>query len=135
MKNLIEDQGSFVSKLLSEMSNEDIVCVVKNVANLFINTIKGLSEIVAKRDSRNQAADLVNTKLPPVVHQDLIKICNAEFCAIVRKHKQCLQVRWNEREIDFIEQEHRELLDAACNKMVLRGAIQSLKPGLMFDDS
>eukprot|EP00957_Ditylum_brightwellii_P087283 6643192-Ditylum_brightwellii.AAC.1 len=80
------------------MPDEDVVSVAKNVAKLFINTIKSLSEFVAKRDSRNQAADSVDTKLSPVVPQDLIKICNAEFCAI----------------------EHRKLLDAAHNKMVLR---------------
>eukprot|EP00957_Ditylum_brightwellii_P146684 11165875-Ditylum_brightwellii.AAC.1 len=109
MKNLIEDQGLLVSRLLLEMSDEDIVCVVKNVAKLFINTIEGLSEIVVERHSRNQDSDLVDTKLLPAVPQDLIRLCNAE--------------------------EQGELLDAAHKNMVLRGAIQSLKAASTLDDS
>ena len=67
VKNLIEDQGSFVYDLLSEMPDHEIDCIMKNVASLFINSIEGLHEIVAERDSRNGAAGSVEDLLPPVV--------------------------------------------------------------------
>ena len=135
VKQFIEDLGSFVNDFLSEMPDDEIDCIVKNVASLFINTIEGVHGIVAERDSRNQAAASMETLLPPVVPQDLIKIRNSEFCAIVRGHRQRLQVRWNAREIDLIEQEHVELLNAVRNEPALKSAITSLRAGSTFDES
>ena len=53
----------------------------------------------------------------------------------MRRHRQRLQVRWSAREIDLIEQEHVEMLNAVRNEPTLKRAITSLQAGATFNES
>lgn len=87
MKKFIEDQGSFVRDLLSALIEDEMACLVMNVASLSINAIEVMGNILAETDSENHAAGSAESRISPVVSQDMFKTRIAVFFLILRQYK------------------------------------------------
>eukprot|EP00126_Sphaerothecum_destruens_P012273 Sdes_comp20995_c0_seq5m19729 len=130
--NFILDMGSFISDRIEEMEGAIFANSIIDSAKLYVEAVSKISKIVAERDSNNHSLEYA---LPACVPQDLVKLTPRDFCTIVRQHKSRLQQRWNSKEIDLIEQQHREFLDAYRRDSVLKQSIEDLHEHASFETS
>ena len=130
-KDLIMNQGSFVLAKIEQIDEDCIDALVKDVTNLYTQSAADIGEIVAERDSMNEAADA----LPPVMPHELAVLAHADFCALVRMHRERLLARWSAAEMDVIEQEHQQLLAAYSQEPQLANALKACGPSTTFDEA
>ena len=79
--------------------------VIMSIATCSVNLIAGLANIVAERDSRNDAAE----SMPPVLPHQLVKLRGREFTNIIMQQKDRLNVRWSVNMIDHIKRDFEAL--------------------------
>ena len=116
---VLEDLGSFVINAMEQISREEMAFTIKNLARLSVNLIAAIARIVAERDSRNDAAEV----MPPALPHQLVKLRGREFSDIVRRHAARLSVHWNAQSIELIEQEFQDLRAAYDREPSLKQAL------------
>lgn len=92
--------------------------------------MKGISAVQAERDSTNAPAN----DLPPVLPHQLIKLRGREFSQIILKHLEHLKAFWMDDDIDRIEREFRELLNAYKYEQALELALSKCDDSTGFED-
>jgi 7,8-dihydro-6-hydroxymethylpterin-pyrophosphokinase len=76
-----------------------MAAVVKSISTCSVNLIAGLANIVAERDSVNDAAK----SMPPVLPHELVKLRGREFANIIVQQKDRLSVRCSLQKLEHIE--------------------------------
>jgi hypothetical protein len=107
----------------------ELEALTKDIAMLFVRAVEGISDIVAERDDSNNAGD----HLPPVLPHELAVPEHADFCSVVRSHRERLLTRWSTSEIDVIGQEHQVLAATYTSETPLRSALDACDEKTTFD--
>ena len=88
----------------------------------------GIASIVAKHDSRNDAADY----MPPVLPHQLVKLQGRDFAGIVQLQFERLKVCWSENNIKLIEQDFQDLGDVYVKEAALKNALDACNSTTTF---
>ena len=82
----IDGLGSFVLQTMQgeEVNDDDINVLESSFAQLFVSLVDGFSQVVAERDSDNDAS---RELMPAVTPQGLVRMRRAEFAAITMRFK------------------------------------------------
>jgi hypothetical protein len=84
---------------------QEIDRIISTVANFSLEIVVGVSKIVVERNSSNNA----NDALPPVRPLDLWSMDARLFTASLQQQRQRLRQRFNEEEIERIDEQFRNL--------------------------
>ena len=98
--------GFFCSR--ENLENKEKQLIFCNVSKCAVNLIAGLANIVAERNSMNEAAE----KVPPVLPHQFLTLRGREFASILQNQRSCLSERWTDFQIDAIELDFQALCDA-----------------------
>jgi hypothetical protein len=101
----LQDMGNFVIGAMDQIGTETMAPIIKSVAICSVEMIAKIPSIVAERDSRNDAADV----MPPVLPHQLVKIGGRGFADIIRLQTERLSNFWSPQGIELIEQDFQDL--------------------------
>jgi hypothetical protein len=94
----LEDMEIFVIGAMDQIETEAMTPIIKNVAICSVEMMAKIANIVAERDSRNDAADF----MPPVLPHQLVKIRGRGFADIIRLQTERLSNFWSPQDIELI---------------------------------
>jgi len=99
----LEDQGMYSRQTLQGLSDDLHRKVIQLIGQLTTSIVKGIINIQAERNERNNAAD----DLPPVLPHELVKLSTRNYGnTVVDLHLKQLRHSWKEEDIAEIENEH-----------------------------
>jgi hypothetical protein len=76
-----------------------MAAIVKSIATCSVNLVAGLTNIIAERDSVNDAAE----SMPPVLPHQLVTLRGREFANIILQQKDRLSVVCSLQKMEHIE--------------------------------
>lgn len=122
IRNFLSGLGSFVHISTAELPPASLNDVVHAVGSMFLSAVVGLSAIVENR------AELIGgaTGLPPVLPHELIKLTRAAFNSEVRCHAPRLSARFTPAEIEQIEEEFGDFLEAYHREETFKASLQAI---------
>ena len=80
MIGALNDLRTFVMETIESIGAQQIHSLCFNLPKCMVNLIEGIDAVTAERDSVNEATE---ENLPPVLPHELVKLCGAEFAAII----------------------------------------------------
>jgi hypothetical protein len=89
--------GIFVVGAMKQIGADEMVDVIESIATCSVNWIADLANIVAERDSQNDAAE----SIPPALRNQLVKLRGQEFTFIFIQKKH-LSVRWSAKKLTIL---------------------------------
>ena len=99
---------------------EDVGVFVIMVAEMFCQLAHGMHEVVAECNYVNDAGE----ELPLVLPHHLVWVDVRTFSSIVNVHKICVQAKFNEQQIDELNQQFVMFLQAYREGGVFKGTIE-----------
>lgn len=84
----MEDFSSFPWQYIDGLQTNVLKCTIKNLTEVNIEFLKGISVILAKWDSNNEASNEIPSVFPP----NITKVRGKEFSKILQAQKQCLNL-------------------------------------------
>jgi hypothetical protein len=130
VEDTLRDLGTFVIGAMEQIRADEMAEVIKSIATCSVNLIAGLANIVAERDSRNDAAE----SMPPVLPHQLVKLRGQEFANIIIQQKERLSVRWSAKMIDDIERDFEDLRGAYEREPSLKQFLDKCSSVTTFDE-
>ena len=128
-KEFLMNLGSFVTSRIALLDEQVVEQLVKDITKLYLSTAADVTKIVAEQDEANESYDM---SLPPVVPSQLIKMSHLEFCNVVATQQERMTIAgWTAADADAMEEEHRDLVQAAAAKLALQGALDACKDGVL----
>lgn len=119
----IHDQGTFVIDSIAKLEPAVGDAVVHSIANLIVGLYTGIKAILPVRHSNNVGSA---KPLPPVLPHSLVKHRTAQICELLRGYRSRLaSAGWATEQIDHIETDHRELLQAYRNEPPFKKAVDA----------
>ena len=125
------NQGSFVLGKIEQMADANVNSLVKEVTKLYVKAATGIIQIVMERDVSNKSTN----ELPAVFPQELVCLEHDEFCVNMWEYCKHLLACWTVTKIDYIEQEHQELVAAYHNKAPLQSALNACDDNTTFEEA
>lgn len=122
VRNFLSGLGSFVHVSTTELPSPLLDDVIHSVGAMFLSAVVGLSAII---ESRNEAT--VGTgSLPPVLPNELVKLSRVAFNSNVRGHAHRLTTVFSPAEIEKIEEEFGDFLEAYHREEIFNDAVQTV---------
>ncbi|GMH36905.1 hypothetical protein BSKO_04778 [Bryopsis sp. KO-2023] len=122
VRGFVEDMGSFVLNIIQEVPEVEMNEIYRDYAWVHSSLVGGIAAIVAERDSDNRPD---HSELPPVLPHQLVVLRGRDISAIVSGQRERLLTSWTLEDIDYIEQDHSDLLEEYKNDTVFKSAIDS----------
>lgn len=108
IREFLSGLSSFVQASLTDLAPKTADNVISKVGRIFLSTIVPLSNIILERKDNTAFA----TQLSPVLPRELIQLSRATFNADVRGHRARLCRTMSPTEIESIEQQFGDFLEA-----------------------
>ena len=119
----MHDQGTFLIDSIAKLEPAVGDAVLHSTANLIVGLYTGIKAILPVRDSNNVGSA---EPLPPVLPHSLVKHLTAPICQLLRGYRSLLaSAGWATEQIELIETDHRELLQAYRNEPPFKKAVDA----------
>jgi hypothetical protein len=129
----VKDQGTWVKDLFLLLTDEDQIGVLREIVGYALRLVKGLSLVQGERDCRN---NMTAQLAPPVFPQHLYKMRTSYFIKhVLGPCREMMIKAWGEELVDFIEQEHRVLIEVVRGFALLKRIVDSHSFQTMFNDA
>lgn len=122
IRNFLSGLGSFVHISMAELPAESLNDVITAVGTLFLSAVVGLSACIENR------GELIGgpSGLPPVLPHELIKLTRAAFNSDVRAQARRLASFFTPSEIEQIEEEFGDFLEAYHREEIFKASLQAV---------
>lgn len=122
IRNFLSGLGSFVHISMSELPADALNEVIHAVGTMFLSAVVGLSASIENR------GELIGgpTGLPPVLPHELIKLTRAAFNGDVRAQARRLSSFFSPSEIEQIEEEFGDFLEAYHREEIFKASLQAI---------
>ena len=127
----VDNCGSFVMERLQELSNPAdggnlvvYALVLKSVACIFVDLIKGVDSIQAERDASNGSADFL---IPPSTPAQLQLMSNRDFSILLQQQRERLLHTWQSAEIDALEECFDDMKQLPAQDARVKAIVESEK--------
>jgi hypothetical protein len=87
MIGTLNDLRTFEIETIEVIGAQRIQPLCFNLSKCMVDLIEDIEAMTVERDSSNEATE---ENLPPVLPHELVKLCGAEFAAIIRKQQERL---------------------------------------------
>lgn len=131
VRNFLSGLGSFVHISTNELPHSTLDGVVHAVGTLFLSAIVGISSIIESRREPSAGGD----DIPPVLPNELIKLSRISFNGVVRVHAHRLATKFTPADIEQIEGEFGEFLEAYHREETFNSAIHTVTHHSSFESS
>jgi len=128
----IKDQGTFTADKFVALDGETQVDVARNVSRFMLNLIDGILNICGERNELNQRND---SRLPPVLPHQWVKIATSDLVEILRIQKQRITATRSRDTIRRIEEDHKALKKAFSNEEPLRDILEKHNTQTAFNEA
>lgn len=130
IRNFLSGLGSFIHIAMGELPPPTLDEVIKKVGTMFLSAVVCLSDIIRDRDGGSPVA-----RLPPVLPHELIKLTRAAFNSDVRNQAHRLSTTFSPAEIEYIEQEFGEFLEAYHREEVFKASLHAIDESTSFSNA
>ena len=120
-KNFIDELGVWVNRTINTLNPEDLHRLTNSVALLFTQLVQEISEIVAERNSSNDAGEA----LPSVLPIRLSQLTMREFSGTFIAYSQRFRNEHDENDEEIVSEQFVQFRSAFRNEPVLRTAIEN----------
>ncbi|GMH34121.1 hypothetical protein BSKO_01955 [Bryopsis sp. KO-2023] len=115
------EEAGGVLNIIQEVPEVEMNEIYRDYAWVHSSLVGGIAAIVAERDSDNRPD---HSELPPVLPHQLVVLRGRDISAIVSGQRERLLTSWTLEDIDYIEQDHSDLLEEYKNDTVFKSAIE-----------
>jgi hypothetical protein len=125
------DQGTWVRNLLTQMTEDDQLELLHEIATYAVSTVSGISVVQAERDNQNRASEDL---APPVFPAQLVALrTNAFISSVIDPRREQILETWTLAKLELCEVEHRLLLVAYRTSAPFKQIIDSQDHKTMFN--
>ena len=124
--------GSHVRILFTNLDDEELCeTLVQSVAELIVNLADGVQSIHPERCENNLPADTLPLCLPRAY--SVMSPC--ECVDLVMRFRSCLEIHFNENEIDTLEVEQKNLCEVYLNEPTLKAALNGMGESVSVENA
>ncbi|KAH6577118.1 hypothetical protein BASA50_010582 [Batrachochytrium salamandrivorans] len=118
-RSCLDGLGVWVLETLDTLSQDDVSMLVTAIAQMLCQLAQGLHAVVAERDCVNDAGE----ELPPVLPHQLARVDVRRFSSILNAHKTRIQAKFDDQQIDELNQQFVMFLRAYREERAFKDAI------------
>ncbi|KAH6564522.1 hypothetical protein BASA62_007859 [Batrachochytrium salamandrivorans] len=115
----LDGLGVWVLETLDTLSQDDVSMLVTAIAQMLCQLAQGLHAVVAERDCVNDAGE----EFPPVLPHQLARVDVRRFSSTLNAHKTRIQAKFDDQQIDELNQQFVMFLRAYREERAFKDAI------------
>ncbi|KAH9246800.1 hypothetical protein BASA81_015648 [Batrachochytrium salamandrivorans] len=118
-RSCLDGLGVWVLETLDTLSQDDVSMLVTAIAQMLCQLAQGLHAVVAERDCVND----VGEEFPPVLPHQLARVDVRRFSSTLNAHKTRIQAKFDDQQIDELNQQFVMFLRAYREERAFKDAI------------
>ena len=125
---MVKDCGLWYQSIFEDMHSSIQKVIWRDVSKFVLSIVIGIESIEQQNDASS------GYELPPVLPYELVALRSHEFNEIVVQQSRRYLSIYNEKDLEMLQEEHRNLLTAYRSEEVLKKSIVDSKNSMSFSD-
>ncbi|GMG16477.1 unnamed protein product [Phytophthora fragariaefolia] len=131
--DFIGDQGFFAINVADGLDPTVLDKVLENIATCLLSLVESLTGLSASLPEEEESVSAnEDVELPPVMPQDLARLSEHEFTALLQRYRGQLQASFNEEKRNKIEHEYQEFHRVMTHDTELKSALEQCNQESLF---